>query len=223
MLSVRCWQFLPLPSGETAAPMWSCPLSRFLRPGSWRQTGPERLLWQHISLPLSSSSSCSPPSLVGPQWYSQHLAAQWLQGGELGESDSASADLGSVHLCFFTFSIALFLPFFNFVFIIILYLKATPSARASPTAPSAAMVSAAFLVGMFWTGLTPDWDRHQLARNGKRPPGGLDAWTCGCQEGGGTSIDWTGGLMKSTGDVSVGGATIPRPHWLLLFCNNSLN
>lgn len=78
ILSVRCWQPPPLPSGETA-PMWSCPLTRFLRPGFWRQTGPERLLWQHISLPLPLWA------LVGPQWYSQHLAAQWLQGGELGE------------------------------------------------------------------------------------------------------------------------------------------
>lgn len=44
-----------------------------------------RLPWQHISL----YPPVPPPSLplsapVGPQWCSQHLAAQWLQGGELG-------------------------------------------------------------------------------------------------------------------------------------------
>lgn len=68
---------------------------------------PARLLWQHISqypLPLPSLSLCSGrSSTVQPASCSTMVARWWAEGGE---SDSASANIGSVHLCLFFFSLS---------------------------------------------------------------------------------------------------------------------
>lgn len=88
--------------------------SLFLSPGARALTSDVLLIGCYGNI-FPYTPFLFPPSLsalVGPQWYSQHLAAQWLQGGELRESDSASANLGSVHLCFFSFLIAFFFESF---------------------------------------------------------------------------------------------------------------
>lgn len=183
-----------------------------------------------FSLPPFLSLFLSVWALVGPRWYRQHLAAaQWLQGGELRrrgveESESASASLGSVHLSASFISSSPCSSSYLFIFYFFVFLSGVFSFFVWQIVSSAvvcmnvsistrpAMVSAVFLVGMFWTGLAPDWDRHQLARrNGKAasdtvrvgpPP---PPRSCCCQAGGVEYwLKWKVDEVHYYSDASVG-------------------
>lgn len=114
ILSVRCWQPPPPPIRRDSTHVILS--SHSISPAGLLTSDGARAVAMATHFPTPPSLSSGRSTMVQPASCST-MVARWWAGGE---SDSASADLGSVHLCFFTFPIAYFLLSFSFLFVIVI-------------------------------------------------------------------------------------------------------
>jgi len=155
---------------------------------------PERLPWRHISLypflsPPSPSRSSGRSTMVQPASCST-MVVRWWAGGEWI----------SISKPRFRPPLLFFLSSSSFLFFVFSYPPPLLSSIWTSSVRPQRCSAQCFSSGCFEKDWHWDWDRHQLARNGKAVLLWMRCLDPSCQEGGVMNIDWKERLMKSTSD-----------------------